>query len=134
MKTPTEKCLKTCSYVLTSDGNWYLFEKSFRDIWVQTDKQTDILVFHITGFIFIFICFMFSMWLSRLGCQRQILIVRFGVRILLEIRKVFRLDNSILNKIEVPLKWERNLHWKKYKTNMNKVLFKLSLLLLFVLI
>jgi len=37
-------------------------------------------------------------------CQRQMLIVRFGVRILLETRKVFRLDNSILNQIEVPLK------------------------------
>ena len=45
-----------------------------------------------------------ALWLSRLVCQRQMLIVRFGVRILLEIRKVFRLDNSILNKIEVPLK------------------------------
>ena len=30
--------------------------------------------------------------------------VRFGVRILLETRKVFRLANSILNKIEVQLK------------------------------
>ena len=37
-------------------------------------------------------------------CRRQILIVRFGVRILLVIRKVFGLDNSILIKIEIYLK------------------------------
>ena len=32
------------------------------------------------------------------------IVVRFGVQILLETRKVFRLDNSILNTIEIHLK------------------------------
>ena len=40
---------------------------------------------------------------QSVSVSASMLIVRFGVRILLEIRKVFRLDNSILNKIEVPL-------------------------------
>ena len=42
-----------------------------------------------------------ALWLSWLVCQRLLLIVRIGVRILLETRKDFRLDNSILIKLIV---------------------------------
>ena len=47
-----------------------------------------------------------ALWLSRFVCQRQMLIVRFGVWIMLETRKVFWLDNSILNK-----------NWNKFLNN-----------------
>ena len=50
-----------------------------------------------------------AIWLSWLVCQRLLLIVRFGVRILLETRQLFRLDNSILHKIEIYLKPKRVL-------------------------
>ena len=39
------------------------------------------------------------------------------------LRKVFRLDNEILNKIEIHLKLWRNLHWKEHKTNKNGMMF-----------
>ena len=50
-----------------------------------------------------------AVWLSWLVCWRQILIVRFEVRILLLRRNVFRLDNAILTKIEIYLKKDRSL-------------------------
>ena len=39
-----------------------------------------------------------ALWLSWFVYRRQILIIRFGVRILLITRKVFRLGNSIVTK------------------------------------
>ena len=57
---------------------------------------------------------------SWLVCQRQMLIVRFGVRILLETRKKIRLDNSILNEIEVPLKIIKEPALEKLQTNKTR--------------
>ena len=71
-----------------------------------------------------------ALWLNRLVCQRQMLIVRFGVRILLETRKVFQLDNSILTKIEIYLKEGLFvnsfflLNWFLNKFNTNFIFYK----------
>ena len=58
-----------------------------------------------TSWIYFNCLFKIALWLSWLVCRRQILTVRFGVRILLVTRKVFRLDNSILTKNEIYFKF-----------------------------
>ena len=50
-----------------------------------------------------------ALWLSCLVCLRQILIGKFGVQILLETRKAFRLETLILNNIEIHLKYLINI-------------------------